>query len=222
MASMEYAPQSSLEFATTPGDMSKQMASSSSRAPRPWGPTSARLWIHILVIILAIACIVLSLIPVTDLQDDRLGETYAMNIYWTACLAIAPFLCLIPSAAEIATYVVRAQNRGIHPFWFLGASIFSMLSAWTAAIMNSVLVGLKLSDKNSIFLNYRGDSCEDRANFLDGNVVCYNGWYDREGLFVALTVLGFVLAAAESVLCCFLSCRDVRIRKKERRALRAA
>lgn len=84
--------------------------------------------------------------------------------------------------------------------------------------MNAVIVGVQFDDKNNDFINHLGDACQDREKFWDGSVTCYDGWYEREGLFVALTVLGFVLAVAESVLCCFLSSSDVRVRKQQRHA----
>lgn len=90
-----------------------------------------------------------------------------------------------------------------------------MLCVWIVVIMNVVIVGVQFDDKNNDFINYLGDVCQDREKFWDGFVICYDGWYEREGLFVVLIVLGFVFVVVELVLCCFLSSSDVRVCKQQ-------
>ena len=105
----------------------------------------------------------------------------------------------------------------------MGLLVFCLLAAFITATINTAFVAMKINDKGNSFLNWWRDTCQDRSLWnTDKTDWCDDGFYDHEGHYIAIFVFGYALFVCEALLCCFMTGRDVSVRKEQRRAMRAS
>lgn len=165
--------------------------------------------------------IILQLVPLGWLNDRLLGETFQMMIVFLAFFAFFPLVCLLFSVSELITRTVRPGNSGIHPFAYLTMAIITLLVSLCNALIITSFVGWKtVADKTEFPDTYDRDTCFDRSLWNEG-VSCKDGFYDHEGFYIALAVLGYPLWLVHCALTCYQTPTDVRARRKQRREAKA-
>lgn len=168
------------------------------KAPRSWFGVSPVTLIQCLIVIVSLLCLILSVIPLGDL--DTAGEQYEVAIALISGSSVAFLLTLVLNSAELALRRFRNFKTGIPTTWFFWLSIFILLCCMAAFALITSIVAIKQVDKDNYFINYDADWCRDKP---DGELYnCKDGFFSKEPMFFVLMAFSAILMVLQGFLCC--------------------